>query len=616
MAGELNIFGCEAGDLSEIASTSGTVAASTTQKRSGAYALRQNPAAGPSLANFGTFAANGTHVALSHTTLFIQGAIHIAALPIATTALYGLHTAINRGGTELLSIQYNSSTGFLQAGTASAFTNVFSGPEGGSLYNFEIRWVSGGTTQVRIFKGATGQDSGWVTVTGGTGTAAYFSSGHSSSTNATYDIYTDDLVIATSQPISGGKVTAAMVPNATGSAAQWTNGTGTTFAVVDEIPHNSDTDYLMETGTTGTHGLSMTTATSVGAKGTMQAFKVLATVRNVTAAAGSIAVSWVIGTRETATAWTNPGAIATYVTLQYVRSLDPGGGALTLANLDTLDVEVNNANANDARCTSMMAMVLWAIPVTLAGSQAAPSGRVRESAKLVRGNQPAATGTVAGEILGGAVEVTVTGSQAAPSGTIASLKTSFKSLAGAQAAPSGTVAFKRTLSHVTLAGAQPAGSGALAVRWLLRHITLTGSQPAATGAVVALELVFVSVGGSQPQPTGALSVQVLLAHIALAGEQAQPTGDVAAHQAFAQKSLAGAQDAPSGALVVQLVLVHLTLAGEQPGASGVVTALLIAAPAENVGFAPHVGTARFVGRISIGRGSVPRLGPGTGKVGP
>lgn len=585
----LNIFGCEAGDLSEIASTSGTVAASTTKKRSGTYSLRHNPANAASLANHGQFAANGTHTALSHTTLYINFGFMLDSLPTVRQVLWAIYTAVDRGGTELLSIDVNTAagSGAMRAGTGSGMTNLGVNVAVGTQYFCELRWTSGSQAAVRVT--GNGGDSGWVTVNGGTGTGAYFTSGHSSSINATYDMYTDDVVISDAALVSGGRVLICL-PMGAGASADWTNGSGTTFAVVDEVPHNSDSDYLMETGTNGTHILAMQDSATIGiaAPEVPQAVKIMATVRNVSVGAGSIALRSTSGaTSANETAWTTGGT--TYVTLARVKSLDNTGADWTTTLLDGLQVGVVNAATNDARCTAIYAMVLYAIPVSLAGAQPAATGSLAgQFLKVLAGAQDAPSGTVAANT--GTVEVTITGSQPAATGALASLKTSLAAVAGSQGAPSGALAFRRLLSHFTLAGAQAAASGALAVRWLLRHITLAGAQPAATGDVAALELVFVSVGGTQPQPTGSLSVRFLLMHV----------------------SVAGAQGSPSGGLVVAWVLVHV--AGEQPGASGEVTALIFAAPLENVGFAPLAGSGRLDERIFGGRGQLGSLGVGRGRL--
>ena len=361
----VNIFGCEAGDLSEIAATSGTVAASTTQKRSGAYALRQNPTVAASFAEFGKFSADGTHASLSATTVYARASFYMASLPGSTQNLFQIYTAAGAGGSLLVAIEMNSS-GVLRGGYASSYTPLGVTASSGTWYTVEMGWVSGGSSVIKVF-GPSGSTT--TSVNAGAGTAAYFTTGHSPTNNATYDMYVDDLCIDTASAPAAGACH-ILKPNASGSLAQWTNGSGTTFAEVDEVPHNSDTDYLMETGTTGTHDFNMESSATGGVGTTVYAVKLQGIVRNVAAGAGSIALwSRSAATNVTETAWATGST--SYLSLQQVKTADNAAAAWTTTTLDALQVGVVNNNANDARCTALYAMVWDGSPQSVTPSAGA-----------------------------------------------------------------------------------------------------------------------------------------------------------------------------------------------------------------------------------------------------
>lgn len=143
-------------------------------------------------------------------------------------------------------------------------------------------------------------------------------------------------------------------------------------------------------------------------------------------------------------------------------------------------------------------------------------------------------------------QVSLAGSQAAPSGRV---RQSAGTLKGNQAAPSGSLAVKRSLSNVTLAGAPAAPSGSLAVKRSLSNVTLAGAQATPSGALSASAGRFESLAGEQPASSGTVPVFFPFRNVFPAGAQAAPSGLLGAQLVFIHVSLAGNQRAPSSTLV-------------------------------------------------------------------
>lgn len=586
----VNIFGCESGDLSELSASSGTLSASTTQKRTGTYALRQNPTAGLSLAEFGKFSAGGTIAVIGSSTAHIRISVYIATAPASEVTIFELNTAAARGGTSLFQVLGGGPN--WRGGTGSWFTSLGVSFDIGQWYDFYIKYVNGNASVSITTNGTTTSTDG---LTASPGTIDYFSTGHGTTGNSTYDMYIDDLAIDTSTYISPGKVN-IIVPDSAGTNAAWTNGSGTTFAVVDEIPHNSDTDYLMETGVSGTHDFNMQSSATGGISSAISAVKLVGIVRNVAVGAGSVAMwSKSGGTTTTETAWTTGST--TYKSLQIVKTTANSGEAWTTGILDSLQVGVVNNNANDARCTALYAMVWWGSSTWTPKQDDSPPSNffikkynttpliisVDESSYLLSNSVILYLQNVSGDIaaLTGNLTRNTLKSLTGVSGSLTGVLTKLisKPMSGVAGSLTGT------LSRITIKsfyGAVGALTGALAAGILYAR-DLSGAVGNLTGSLVRTTLK--SLFGATGAYSGTLTRNTLKSVSGVTGSLSATVSKLTT------KSFSGAISTITGALSVAAIYAR-SLTGTMGSLSGSVTPVFLAI----VNLAGSVGT--MTGSIS------------------
>lgn len=350
----LNICGFEAANANELVSTTGTLSYNSTTKRTGGYSFRCNPTAATGYGVIQKKAANGTNTAfaVSSGSIYATFYAYFTSLPSADIMIAAFYDSAFTGDGEGAAVQLNSS-GNVRAVSAGNLSSSAATITTGVWYRFDLRYTaSSGTASVAVDGGTVQSAIGFF------GTINNLAIGILETTTA--DAYFDDIAISDSAyPGAGGVY--VIKPNGAGDNAQWTNGSGTTFAEVDDAgAHDSDTTYLMETGTNGTHSLAMGACPSP--IGTIGAVKIHTVIRNVSVAAGSIANRSVSGaTAVTETAWTTGST--TYTPLEHVKNTDNNAAAWTSSTIDSMQVGVVNANTNDARCTTIMAMI-WAAPAS------------------------------------------------------------------------------------------------------------------------------------------------------------------------------------------------------------------------------------------------------------
>lgn len=349
----LNICGFETGDGSEfttVAGMAGSWSVTSTVRRSGTYSLKFALSGTNASVSLKKLAADGTPAEIALTTVYITAYVYWDVFSGGTNPIF--HVRDSAGNNVVRVFENASHQVFLNGAASSGNSATLST---GQWYRLDITVVKNGTSTLSV-DGGSG-----LTCTANNFTIDRVEPGNQN--GGTHTFYYDDIAISDSALPGAGQVN-ILKPNGAGSLAQWTNGTASDYTAVDEVPHNSDTDYLMETGINGQHDLAMESAATGGVSGTIGAVKLHAIVRNVAAGAGSIALqSTSGGTAVTETAWTTGST--SYITLEQVKNLDNAAAAWTSTTIDSLQVGVVNANANDARCTSILAMV-WCTGISAA----------------------------------------------------------------------------------------------------------------------------------------------------------------------------------------------------------------------------------------------------------
>lgn len=318
------------------------------------------------------YAADGLHTVFTEGTLWCgfwvyfdtftgSGPQHIASVD-------------NGSGSKVVDIERDEDGAITINGTSRSATAAIVGLDEWALIEFKS--VPNGSSSVRVNQGSS------VTVNGSNP-----SGGNDRLVLGTFaaigTFYYDDWYVDDAGWIPPGQCLISL-PEGAGTNSGWTNGTGSTFAVVDEVPPNDDTDYIAETAVAGTHDFAMQDEEITGVGGSIAAVKLMSVVRNVAAAVGSIALwSRSDATNVTETAWTNAGTITTYVALQRVKLLTNAGAAWTTSGVQSLQVGVVNNNANDARCTAIYAMV-WVTPPTLGSAGIIGQGAVTATANTTK----------------------------------------------------------------------------------------------------------------------------------------------------------------------------------------------------------------------------------------
>lgn len=332
--GILNFCGWESGNGIEAQATAGTFEVQTTVKRTGTYALRCNPVTtGAGYHTLGNSQSQGLHTAFSASNLFVSFYFRYATKPaaayepifVAISSTTSIWLSITSGG--VLTLR-NSALTLIATGTAVLVADTW--------YRIDVNVNDTANTQeVKV--------DGTVDISSTEATSSSFllvRFGKVLNTNSqTVDFFYDDACWADDAYPGAGECKIA-VPIGAGAAAGWTNGTGTTFAEVDEIPPNT-TDYIQAAATedNADHTFDMQTAATTGVTGTIGAVKTM-----VSALTESVAGASTVAHRRlfnsTAFELTALGLTTTYQTLFKVDVTDPsaGGGAITIADFDSIEV--------------------------------------------------------------------------------------------------------------------------------------------------------------------------------------------------------------------------------------------------------------------------------------
>lgn len=210
-----------------------------------------------------------------------------------------------------------------------------------------VTYVQGGTCTLQI-DGGTG-----VTASpfGGDGNSVQTGLGCGSDSNLNGTMKFDSWVLADAA-LDYDPAVYRMAPDGDGNYTGWTGA----FGDVDEIASDGDTTYITTSSANTKESVTLESTTAAGVVGTIKAVKVQALVRDE-GGASSMRVFLRTGGTDYNGNSIDPGS--SYVNLGHVWETNPNTGvAWTAADLDGLEIGVENINAVAVRCTQLGLMVL------------------------------------------------------------------------------------------------------------------------------------------------------------------------------------------------------------------------------------------------------------------
>ncbi len=171
--------------------------------------------------------------------------------------------------------------------------------------------------------------------------------------------YYDDIVLKDDTwPGSGRNL--MMACDSAGTYTNWTTGTGTTFAEVDEIPNDSDTTYIRNSGGVNVaHSFGLLNTTPAGITGSViHGLTSWARIRAESTGTISNKIRLRVGLNN----YDSPGGYdpgATYNSMTWITANNPATGLpWTLSVLDSLQLGVNTVTSDkNIRCTAMAVFV-------------------------------------------------------------------------------------------------------------------------------------------------------------------------------------------------------------------------------------------------------------------
>jgi len=290
----VNIVGFNTGDAStngEVSSLAGSISAPAATSRSGGAALKVNPTTtAVSAARIGAFATTGAKASFDKSRIYTTFYFRYATKPASGDEMFfGTEdsTAANKG-----SLRINSSGQVVvydSAETADATSVV--ALDADTWYRFDVDFATGtdAAWQVKIFNDPTsGNGTGGPTLLETmSGTMNLLTTNHALAifgkevnyNGNTVDFFYDDIAISDSAYVGDHQIFVGK-PNSDGVLGyiEWTAGTGSTYAVVDEIPH-SITDYIQSSTSNQSAMFGLESSSTMGVGATINAIKAHVYVR-------------------------------------------------------------------------------------------------------------------------------------------------------------------------------------------------------------------------------------------------------------------------------------------------------------------------------------------------
>lgn len=225
----------------------------------------------------------------------------VTDIPFATTDLYH-HVGVD--------IKIDASTGW-----------VYLWRDGIEIISFDGDTDSGGTTFNRLYLGGSGSWNGQM------------------DNNVWYDTTGE----AAPVPVPDYRLE-IITPNGDGNYSEWVGSDGNSVnnsLLVDEVPHNSDTDYVTTATANATDSYAMTTLTIPSGGTVVEVIPIV--VAKKMDALGTMGLK--IGTRYSGTDLLSSTKLlgTGYTTYRERQATKPGGGAWDQASLDAVEIEIEAA---------------------------------------------------------------------------------------------------------------------------------------------------------------------------------------------------------------------------------------------------------------------------------
>jgi len=398
----LNIAGFETGDLTEFLSTSGTCSVNAVTKRTGGYSFRSNPTTtAVGWGRLATVAASGAATPFNLATIWhrFYFLCHTAPLPglpedpppseeiceirdTAAAVKFCVRIDSNR---HLVAYAADGTTLLAQGTTVLALD---------TWYRIEINCATGNPAAYEVLINGVSELSG----TGNVGTAnnGYIYLGKVTDRNGqTVDFYYDDWTADDAAYPGAGQIEVMQPDGNSAVYTGWTASAGDKYACVDEIPHNSDTDYIGSSTNAAAYTATLESAANAGISGTINCVKSIGVQRKTGVQTNSVKVRLRSSTTDSDTSGVSSTA---YVFCAKVFAVNPADSqAWETTDLDGIEVGVVNGAAYAARCTMVCAMVDFRPPTNYSLSASAGVGAAAAVGRIrsVTRSAQAAVGTLA-----------------------------------------------------------------------------------------------------------------------------------------------------------------------------------------------------------------------------
>lgn len=260
----INFTGFETGDTSEVESFDSGFAISQAQVRSGAYSMRINATTAEFL--FRGLTSTGGKTYFDTVNCHFLFHLYVNAAPssgqITIAQIFG---GTESGRLPLTGVGLNSSGQiiFTYVGSSNGFNTVGTSdplPAGWNAIEIAVHNsdTPGGAEVALRINGEDVFSSTGLTLRATQVAAAFVSMG-AVVNNVGADLFFDDVAVADGDEWIGDGRALLAVPVGAGTYSGWTDGTGSTFAEVDEVPHDSATSYIQNTaGTNVNHSFAVT----------------------------------------------------------------------------------------------------------------------------------------------------------------------------------------------------------------------------------------------------------------------------------------------------------------------------------------------------------------------
>lgn len=361
----LNIGGAESGSVSpDFAANTGTPTASTTQKRSGDYALRIAPSAAAQNCRFGTNNASAIQSALSGTTIYQTFWLYVDVAPTGDCILASCGSSTTLDTTEIANLQYVASDKTLRlvGSTTSSKTAAVSDD---AWHRIDIKWVQNGTCTLSLDSATA------VTCTGANNAPSWCFLG-TGATDATLDCYIDDYVLADAA-ITDDIHVKVLLPDADGNYTGWTASAGTKWAAISGRPVGGNNITSGTGAGTIRYSATLESTSSRGIGGLVRAVKLIAVVNEVSSTTTSGGIGVRISSTDYETTDVDFGSTANLFMGKIWESSPATSSAWTLTELDGVEVIARRASGDTSniRVYDLQLMVAFVWPAGT-GSLATP----------------------------------------------------------------------------------------------------------------------------------------------------------------------------------------------------------------------------------------------------